>query len=90
MPNSMHQSTGFFEFFFLIVAFGGFVVSWLVAMGVYHDANRRFASGQKLWFIGPKTWMICTFVSGITTAAIYWVMHYSLLAPSQTTDTGDQ
>lgn len=86
----MQQSTGVVEIFLMFVGVGGLVVSALIAMPVYHDADRRFASRQKLWFFGPKLWLFSTFIGGITTAAIYWVMHYSTLAPPEASGSGDQ
>ena len=70
----------------LVVAFAlvGIILNLFLAVGVYLEASNRSLRGRKLWFIGPFLWAIFTFMGGIFTAAIYWVMHHSTLGPIET------
>ncbi|RLS39867.1 MAG: hypothetical protein DWH81_07875 [Planctomycetota bacterium] len=56
------------------------VLHILVAIGVYNDSTDRVAAGRKLWFVGVQVWTFATLLGGITTAAIYWMIHHSMLA----------
>lgn len=64
----------------------GLVLNLLLALGVYSEASRRLMRGNQVWFVGPGLWSFATFVGGITTAAIYWAMHHSTLAPIESTE----
>jgi hypothetical protein len=60
-----------------------------LTIGACQAASVRSIRGRKLWFIGPFLWAFATFVGGIVTAAVYWAMHHSMLAPVETTDPDD-
>ncbi len=68
---------------FIVVAF---VLNLMLALGVYSEASRRLMRGNRVWFVGPGLWSFATFVGGITTAAIYWAIHHSKLAPADATE----
>ena len=63
-----------------------FLLHLFLTIGVYSEASDRSIRGRKLWFIGPFLWAFATFVGGVLTAAIYWLMHHSTLGPVETTD----
>ena len=71
-------------------ALANLVLHILVAIGVYNDSTDRVAAGRKLWFVGIQAWTFATLLGGMTTAAIYWMIHHSMLARPETSDTGDQ
>lgn len=87
MPFFFHN-----EFSNLLVPFSlvNFVLHILIAVGVYNDASERVAAGRKLWLVGASIWTLATLVGGITTAAIYWMIHHSMLARPETSAMNDQ
>src|SRR5687768_9988546 len=62
---------GWIVFIFIHIAF---------AVAVYRDADRLSLS-DRLLFVSPFMWCLVTLVGGLTSAAIYWVLHHSRLNP---------
>ena len=71
----------------LAMAIGSFLLHLFLTIGVYQEASDRSIRGRKLWFIGPFFWAFATFLGGIFTAAIYWVLHHSTLSPLEAVDS---
>ena len=84
-----NYSGGFAEFFSFFTL-GYVVLHILIAIGVHHDATDRAAAGRKLWLVGSQTWTFATLLGGITTAAIYWMVHHSMLARPESSATEDE
>ena len=57
------------------------VVHIAFAFGVYQDAGDRRRVKQTVWFVGPIIWAGGTLLGGLIAAALYWLVHYSTLAP---------
>lgn len=83
MPFPFIHSGGVADLF-LPLALANMVLHVLVAIGIYNDASDRAATHRKLWFIGAQTWTLATLLGGITTAAVYWLLHHSMLARPET------
>lgn len=71
------------KLFFVILAGLSFVIlNMILACLVYDDAKRMQRTGDGLFLGGPVLWAFATLCGGgLTTVAIYWVVHYSTLRP---------
>ena len=67
-----------------ILAIVAFVIHIVFARAVYRDATTRRDSGRQLWFVSPLMWGGATLLGSALAAAVYWLMHYSTLATTQT------
>jgi hypothetical protein len=70
-----------FGIFFVVVGWVVFAIIHIAfAVAVYRDADRLSLS-DRLLFVSPFIWCLVTLVGGMTSAAIYWVLHHSRLNP---------
>lgn len=66
------------------------IVNIAFAAAVYHDAAHRVEAYDHLWFVSPILWAAATLVGSVFVAAVYWLMHYSRLAPPNTPPYTDE
>lgn len=74
----------------VIFIFWGTVIILLVVMvhvmfafGVYSDALRLRRTFQKTILVNPGMWLFATVVGGVFVAAVYWILHHSILNPTR-------
>ncbi len=68
------------DWYFLVVAFwiATIIVHITFAVAIYRDAKRL----ETPIFVASIIWLIATLLGGVVVAAIYWILHHSLLNPS--------
>ena len=57
------------------------VIQVAFAIAVFADAG-RLPNARRTVFVGPVIWFLATLFGGVFTAAMYWIMHHSMLCSS--------
>ena len=59
------------------------VLHLLFAAGIAKDVGFFNSRGIKTRFVGGMTWVVATLIGGVMVVVIYWFIHHSQLAKSQ-------
>ena len=62
-----------------LVMIGMAVVHICFTIGVWRDSEELQTAGRRMVLVNDVVWALATLLGGLSTAAIYWVLHHSTL-----------